>query len=109
MSNRCFGDLEEGKKLLKSMKSRGIQPSSDCYYSLVYFLCQGKDFDAALSIAKESMEKGWVPNFGTMKSLVEGLVGVSKVDEAREVIKQVKEKVTKNVEMWDEIEAGLPQ
>ncbi|KAL4628415.1 hypothetical protein ACB092_05G237200 [Castanea dentata] len=103
------GDLEEGKKLLKSMKSRGFQPSSDCYYSLVYFLCQGKDFDAALSIAKESMEKGWVPNFGTMKSLVEGLVGVSKVDEAREVIKQVKEKVTKNVEMWDEIEAGLPQ
>jgi hypothetical protein len=62
-----------------------------------------------LSIAKESMERGWIQNFGTMKALVEGLVGIKKVEEARELIKQIKEKVTKNVHMWDEIEAGLPQ
>ena len=35
--------------------------------------------------------------------------GISKVVGAREVIKQVKEKVARNAEMWDEVEAGLPQ
>ncbi|GMY36913.1 pentatricopeptide repeat-containing protein At1g61870, mitochondrial [Fagus crenata] len=103
------GNLEEAKKLFKSMAGRGFKPDSNCYYTLLHFLCQGKDFEAALSIANESMEKGWVPNFSTMKSLVEGLKGISKVDEAREVIKQVKEKVARNAEMWDEVEAGLPQ
>ncbi|KAC3954047.1 hypothetical protein FH972_027210 [Carpinus fangiana] len=103
------GNLEQAKKLFKIMKSRGCQPEYDCYSTLVYFLCQGGDFEAALSIAKESMEKGWFPYFGSMKGLVEGLVEIKKVEEARELIKQIKEKVTKNVHMWDEIEAGLPQ
>ncbi|XP_062162305.1 small ribosomal subunit protein mS86 (rPPR1)-like [Alnus glutinosa] len=103
------GNLEQAKKLFKTMKSRGCPPDYDCYSTLVYFLCQGGDAEAALSIAKESMERGWIQNFGTMKALVEGLVGIKKVEEARELIKQIKEKVTKNVHMWDEIEAGLPQ
>ncbi|XP_059437433.1 small ribosomal subunit protein mS86 (rPPR1)-like [Corylus avellana] len=103
------GNLEQAKKLFKTMKKRGCQPDYDCYSTMVCFLCQGGDIEAALSIAKESMEKGWLPNFVTMKGLVEGLVGIKKVEEARELIKQIKEKVIKNVHMWDEIEAGLPQ
>ncbi|KAG6638984.1 pentatricopeptide repeat-containing protein At1g61870, mitochondrial [Carya illinoinensis] len=103
------GNLEQAKKLFKTMVSRGCKPDSNCYFTLVYFLCQGGDFESALSLSKESMEKGWIPQFSTMKSLVEGLVSISKLEEARELIKQIKEKVNKNVNMWDEIEAGLPQ
>ena len=66
------GNLEEAKKLFKSMAGRGFKPDSNCYYTLVHFLRQGMDFKAALSIANERMEKLWVPNFSTMKSLVEG-------------------------------------
>ncbi|GMH26886.1 hypothetical protein Nepgr_028729 [Nepenthes gracilis] len=101
------GDLEEAKKLFASMSSRGCIPDSHCYFTLVYFLCQGGDYDSALKICKESMEKNWVPNFTTMKSLVEGLVSISKVDEAQDLLGQIKEKFPKNAHLWKETEEGL--
>ncbi|KAL5773408.1 hypothetical protein ACOSP7_012998 [Xanthoceras sorbifolium] len=102
------GNLEEAKRLYSSMVNRGCQPNSHIYFTLVHFLCQGGDYETALKVCKESMEKGWVPNFSTMKLLVNGLAGV-KVDEAKKLVGQMKEKFTKNVDMWNEIEAGLPQ
>ncbi|GAB4830900.1 hypothetical protein Ancab_004927 [Ancistrocladus abbreviatus] len=102
------GNLEEAKKLFKSMANRGIKPHSNCYFTLVYFLSQGADYDTALQICKESMEKNWFPNFTTMKSLVEGLVSISKVEEARELLEQIKEKFPKNPDLWKETEDALP-
>ncbi|XVF40678.1 hypothetical protein PTKIN_Ptkin01aG0133800 [Pterospermum kingtungense] len=103
------GNLEEAKRLLKSMVDRGLKPDHQCYFTLVYFLCQGGDFEAALNICKKSMEKKWVPNFSTMKSLVNGLASISKVEEAKELIQNVKEMFSRNADMWDEIEKDLPQ
>ncbi|CAA7029813.1 unnamed protein product [Microthlaspi erraticum] len=91
------------------MVSRGCKPDSECYFTLIYYLCKGGDFETALSVCKESMEKNWVPSFGIMKSLVNGLAKASKVEEAKELIKQVKEKFSRNVELWNEVEAALPQ
>ncbi|CAL9015182.1 unnamed protein product [Prunus brigantina] len=102
-------NLDEAKKLFKNMVNRGFQPDSNCYHTLVHFLCKGGEFESALQFAKESIEKNWVPNFGTMKSLVEGLVSISKVSEARELVGQMKERFTVNQDKWNEIEAGLPQ
>ncbi|KAJ4703161.1 Pentatricopeptide repeat-containing protein [Melia azedarach] len=103
------GNLEEAKKLFKTMINRGLKPESNCYFTLVYFLCQGGDYETALKICKASMEKGWVPSFTIMRSLINGLTGISKVAEAKELIGVVKEKFTRNVDLWNEIEAGLPQ
>ncbi|XP_007213886.1 pentatricopeptide repeat-containing protein At1g61870, mitochondrial [Prunus persica] len=102
-------NLGEAKKLFKNMVNRGFTPDSDCYYTLVHFLCKGGEFESALQYAKESIEKNWVPNFATIKSLVEGLVSISKVSEARELVGQMKERFTVNQDKWNEIEAGLPQ
>ncbi|KAJ4887284.1 Pentatricopeptide repeat-containing protein [Raphanus sativus] len=103
------GEFDEAKKLFKSMVNRGCKPDSECYFTLVYYLCKSGDFEAALSVCKESMEKNWVPSFGIMKSLVNGLAKDSKVEEAKELIAQVKDKFTRNVELWNEVEAALPQ
>ncbi|MBA0739739.1 hypothetical protein Gogos_012976 [Gossypium gossypioides] len=103
------GNLEEAKRLFKSMVNKGLKPDSHCYFTLVYFLCQSGDFETALRFCKESMEKNWVPNFSTMKALVKGLASISKVEEAKELIKNVKEKFSKNADAWDEIEKDLPQ
>ncbi|XP_062088726.1 small ribosomal subunit protein mS86 (rPPR1)-like [Humulus lupulus] len=103
------GKLVEAKKLFREMTHKGCQPDSNCYFTLVYFMCQGKDFDNALEISKESIAKKWVPNFTTMKSLVDGLVSASKVAEAKELISLIKENIRVKVDLWDEIEAGLPQ
>ncbi|XP_057497491.1 pentatricopeptide repeat-containing protein At1g61870, mitochondrial-like [Actinidia eriantha] len=76
------GNLYEPMNLFKKMFGSGCQPDSDCYFTLVYFFCQSGDFETALQmICKENMEKGWVQNFLTMKSLVNGLASISKVDE----------------------------
>lgn len=101
------GDLERAKSLFNRMVKAGIQPQGDCYFTLVYFLCRGGDFVSALDICKESMAKGWFPNFSTMKLLVEGLASNSKVDEARDIIRQIKEKFSSKVVVWSEIEEGL--
>ncbi|KAF2304654.1 hypothetical protein GH714_037303 [Hevea brasiliensis] len=103
------GNLEEAKRLFNSMINGGGKPDADCYFTLMHYLCRGGDLDTALRICKESIEKGWVPNFGTMKSLVNGLAGVGKVAKAKELVGQMKERFTKNVNMWDEIEASLSQ
>lgn len=103
------GKLDEAKKLFKMMVNSGFKPDSNCYFTLVYFLCQGKDFEAALKFSLESMEKNWVPNFTTMKSLVDGLVSISKVAEARDLVGQIKKRFTVNADRWNEIEACLPQ
>lgn len=103
------GNFEQAKKMFENMVNRGFEPDSNCYYTLVYFLCKGGDFESALRFAKESIEKNWVPNFATMKLLVDGLVSISKVSEARQLITQMKEKFTVNQDRWIEVEADLPQ
>lgn len=104
------GDLEEAKKLFNDMgRKKGCVPDSSCYFTLCYYLCKGGDFDAALRACKQSLEKEWVPNFTTMKMLVEGLVSKSKVEEAREILGKVKERFSSNAEMWKEVEESLPQ
>ncbi|CAI9087810.1 OLC1v1021985C1 [Oldenlandia corymbosa var. corymbosa] len=100
-------NLEEAKSLFERMVKNGVDPDSQCYFTLIYFLCQGKDFEAALKIFKDCIAKNWVPNFSTMKSLVEGLARISMVDEAKEVIGELKEKFPTNSDRWTEIEDGL--
>lgn len=73
----------------------------------MYFLCKGEDFEAELKICKECLAKDWFPNFATMKVLVEGLASISKVDEAREITRQLKEKFPVNAYRWAEIEGRL--
>ncbi|KAJ4703158.1 Pentatricopeptide repeat-containing protein [Melia azedarach] len=102
-------NLEEAKKLFEEMTERGLKPDSNCYFLLVYFLCHGGDYETALKVCKESMEKGWVPNISTMKSLVNGLASVSKVDEAKKLVGLVKQKFKSNVDVWNEIEEDLSQ
>ncbi|CAN4117416.1 unnamed protein product [Withania somnifera] len=103
------GNLEEAKSMFEKMVRSGLKPDAECYFTLVYFLCQGRDFEGALKIFKMCLADGWVPNFSTMKSLVEGLASISKVDDARDVIAQVREKISRNVEKWDEIDEALPK
>jgi pentatricopeptide repeat protein len=103
------GDLEGAKSLFKSMVNRGCKPDYYCYATLVCFLSKGRDFESAYRICKESMEKKLVPNSSTMKMLVEGLASSGNVEKAKELIGEIKEKFSKNVELWNEVEAGLPQ
>lgn len=103
------GKLDTAKSLFKEMVDMELKPEAECYFTLVYYLCEGRDFEAAFGISKECMSKGWVPNFTTMRCLVDGLVSIKKVNEAREIIGLVKKKFWRNADSWNEIEKGLPK
>ncbi|KAF5804130.1 putative tetratricopeptide-like helical domain superfamily [Helianthus annuus] len=101
------GKLDEAKNLFNKMINSGFKPNSDCYFTLISYMCKAGDFEAALTVCKQSMEKDWVPNFSTMKLLVAGLANSSKVQEARELVEQIKERFPKNLQTWNEIEEHL--
>ncbi|EYU33903.1 hypothetical protein ABFS82_08G149600 [Erythranthe guttata] len=103
------GKLDVAKSLFEEMISRELKPQAECYFTMVYYLCKGNDFEVALTICKESMSKGWIPNMTTMRCLVSGLISVEKVDEAKEIIAVMKDKFSRNVDPWIEIEEGLPK
>lgn len=101
------GKLDDAKSLFKSMGDHGCEPDAACYFTLISFLCQGGDYLSALHFSKESMKKDWFPYFTTMKSLVEGLVSISKVEEAKELVAQIKAKFPKTAHLWKETEETL--
>ncbi|ESQ35687.1 hypothetical protein EUTSA_v10007792mg [Eutrema salsugineum] len=102
------GNLDEAMSLFEVMVRSGYKPDSECYFTLIHCLCKGGDFETALILCRESMEKNWVPSFSVMKWLVSGLASVSKVEESKELIAQVKQKFTRNADLWNEVEAALP-
>ncbi|XWS15595.1 hypothetical protein CRYUN_Cryun34aG0014300 [Craigia yunnanensis] len=91
----------EAKALLHGMLSKGIKPNSVTYNHLIHGFCK-------VSICTESMEKKWIAKFSTMKSLVNGLASISKVEEANKLTQNVKE-FSKYADMWDEIQKGFTQ
>ncbi|KAL3850857.1 hypothetical protein ACJIZ3_012739 [Penstemon smallii] len=112
----------EAKALLDAILSRGMNPTCMTYHHLIYGFCRegkldvakslfeemvsrnlkpdGKDFEAALSICKESMAKNWIPNITTMKSLVKGLMFIEKIDEARKIVERMKKKFPRSADKW---------
>ncbi|KAM3333082.1 hypothetical protein ACQJBY_028286 [Aegilops geniculata] len=103
------GDLEEAKWLYKEMGKKGLVGDSGFYFTVIFHLCKAGDFDTALGVYNEIIPRNWVPCFSTMKMLVNGLAGSSRIDEAKGIIEKMKEKFPDRDEGWKEVEAALPQ
>lgn len=104
------GDLESAKKVLERMVGDGYaSPPSFAYYTLMRHLVDEGEFDTALEMCKEIIRRKWVPPFEAMEGLVNGLVKMSKVEEAKEVVEKMKKRLRGNaVDSWEKIEAALP-
>lgn len=103
------GKLDVAKSLFKEMLDKEIKPQSRYYLTLIYYLCEGRDFEPALDICQKCMAEGYVPNITTMKSLVNGLISIGKVEDAKGIIGLMKEKFPKKADKWSDIEEGLPK
>ncbi|KAF7811148.1 pentatricopeptide repeat-containing protein [Senna tora] len=86
------GNYEAAKNLLVDMRTKAIRPSANCYFVLASFLIEGGDFVSAFLVSQKSIENGWVPPYSLMTKLVKGLVSISKVDDARNIVKTIKQK-----------------
>lgn len=89
-----MGELEMAKRVFYAMHGRGCKPNSKIYQTMVHYLCEGGDFDLAFRLCKDSMERNWFPNVGTIDKLLKGLMSISKDQNAREIFKMVQSRKT---------------
>lgn len=104
------GDIESAMKVLKGMLEDGhVSPSSRIYFSLIRSMVKEGEFDLGLETCREIINRRWVPPFEAMEGLVRGLVDKSRVEEAKEVVENMKKKLKgPAVDSWGKIEAALP-
>jgi hypothetical protein len=62
-----------------------------------------------LEVYNETAPRNWMPSFSTMKMHVNGLVGSSRMDEAKGIIEKLKEKFSNKIDGWKEVEEALQQ
>ncbi|KAG2652406.1 pentatricopeptide repeat-containing protein At4g36680, mitochondrial-like [Panicum virgatum] len=102
------GKLEDAKVLYHSLAEKGCSANAATYKHMLAALCAHGDFDAGLGMVKESLKRHKVPDFRTMKGLVEGLVKGGRVAEAKKVIAEVKKRFPENsLSGWMNLEKEL--
>ncbi|KAJ4959691.1 hypothetical protein NE237_019601 [Protea cynaroides] len=104
------GDFDSAKKLKESMcKSDSVLPNSDTFHSFIHHLVGEGQYEEALKFCKESIRRKWIPPFVTMEGLVNGLVSLSMVDNAKWIVKKMKKRLRGGaVDSWMKVEASLP-
>ncbi|RLM79465.1 pentatricopeptide repeat-containing protein [Panicum miliaceum] len=86
MTSYCKnGKLEDAMVLYHSLAEKGCSANAATYKHMLAALCENGDFDAGLGIFEESLKRNKIPDFRTMKGLVEGLVKGGQVTEAKKV------------------------
>ncbi|CAL5057069.1 unnamed protein product [Urochloa decumbens] len=109
MTSYCRnGKLEDAKVLYHSLAEKGCSANAATYKHMLAALCAHGDFDAGLGIAKESLKRHKVPDFKTMKGLVQGLAKGGRVAEAKKIIVEVKQRFPENLlSGWKKLEKEL--
>jgi pentatricopeptide repeat protein len=109
MTSYCKnGKLEDAKVLYHSLAEKGSSANAATYKHMLAALCAHGDFDAGLGIAKESLKRHRVPDFRTMKWLVEGLAKGGRMAEAKEIIAELKKRFPENLMAgWKKVEKEL--
>ncbi|CAN6238683.1 unnamed protein product [Urochloa humidicola] len=109
MTSYCRnGKLEDAKVLYHSLAEKGCSANAATYKHMLAALCAHGDFDAGLGIAKESLKRNKVPDFKTMKGLVQGLAKGGRVAEAKKIIVEVKQRFPENLlSGWKKLEKEL--
>ncbi|XP_043718434.1 pentatricopeptide repeat-containing protein At1g61870, mitochondrial-like [Telopea speciosissima] len=104
------GDFDSAKKVMESMsKSESVLPNSDTFRSLIHHLVGEGQFEEALKICKESIRRKWIPPFVTMVGLVNGLVSLSMVNNAKWIVNRMKKRLRGGaIDSWTKVEASLP-
>lgn len=100
--------MDEAKKVYEGLEENGCNPNATTFRTWMYHLCRSGNFDKAYKVFKESVMVHRIPDFNTVKLLVEGLVKKKKIKEAKGVIRTIKKKFPLNVlRAWKKVEEEL--
>ncbi|KAK3158523.1 hypothetical protein QOZ80_2AG0138290 [Eleusine coracana subsp. coracana] len=102
------GMLDDAKAVYHSLGEKGCSGNAATYRHMLAGLCANGDFEAGLGVFKESLKRNKIPDFLTMKGFVKGLTKEGRVDDAKEVIAEVKKKFPENLlSGWKKLEKEL--
>ncbi|XP_059623707.1 small ribosomal subunit protein mL103 (rPPR7)-like [Cornus florida] len=90
------GKLEEAEKVYQGMKGNGCHRNVSTFRILIYYLCKNGNHEKGYEVFKDSVKFHKVPDFNTLKPLVQGLVKKSKRKEAEDLIRTMKKKFPSN-------------
>ncbi|KAK6924332.1 Pentatricopeptide repeat [Dillenia turbinata] len=109
MTSYCkSGKIDEAKKVYEDLENMGLHANAATYRTLVYYLCRNEDYERAYKVFKKSVEFHKIPDFGTLKFLVEGLVKKGNRKDAKGLIRTVKKKFPPSfLNAWKKVEVEL--
>ncbi|XP_011658517.1 pentatricopeptide repeat-containing protein At1g55890, mitochondrial [Cucumis sativus] len=80
------GDLEQAKQWYYKLKDNEVNPNASIYRTLLPLYCEKGDFDSGLRLCKESFDNGLVFLAEEVQRVVDGLIEVSKIEEAKDLV-----------------------
>lgn len=90
------GDLEEAKKWYNKLKENEITPNKSTYGTLLPFLCEQGDFEFGLQLCREAIDNQLFINVAEVQRVVDGLVEVSKIEEAKDLVELYLNSIIRN-------------
>lgn len=102
------GMMDDAQKVYEGLEGNGCNPNAATFRTLIFHLCRNGDYEKGYKVFKESVRVHKIPDFGTMRHLVEGLVKKKKMKEAKGLIRTIKKKFPPNVvNVWLKLEEKL--
>lgn len=102
------GMMNEAKKVYEGLEGNGCKPNAATFRTLIYYLCRNEQFETGYKVFKESVKFSKIPDFNTLKHLVEGLAKKSNRKDARGLLRTVKKKFPPNLLVaWKKLEDDL--
>ncbi|PKA62755.1 Pentatricopeptide repeat-containing protein [Apostasia shenzhenica] len=92
----------------KEVYKRISVPNASTFKIMLNILCEKGDFEAGFNVFKDSMKHNKIPDFQRVRSLVVGLAKNSKVEEAKMVIRVIRERYPESlIGGWKKVEEEL--
>eukprot|EP00268_Persea_americana_P025493 TRINITY_DN2485_c0_g2_i1.p1 TRINITY_DN2485_c0_g2~~TRINITY_DN2485_c0_g2_i1.p1 ORF type:complete len:412 (-),score=78.80 TRINITY_DN2485_c0_g2_i1:2839-4074(-) len=108
---KCYfanNQTEEAKKVYKDLWELRCLPNAWTFNIMVHYLCENGEFDTALRVCKASIKRNKIPDFRTVRSLLEGLVKNLKMRDAKALIDMVRKRCPERFSTeWSKIEMEL--
>lgn len=102
------GMMDEAIRVYKELEGNGCKPNAASFRTLISYLCKNGDYEQGYKIFKESVKVHKIPDFMTLRSLVEGLVQKKMNKEAKGLVRTIKKKFPPNfLNGWKKVEDDL--
>ncbi|CAL9100854.1 unnamed protein product [Musa acuminata var. zebrina] len=91
------GQVEDAKAVYRGLRKKGFSPKASPDRIFLANLCENGDVDMGSEVFRDSLKLNKVPDFGTIKLLVEGMAKKLQMQEAKAVVDQVKKRFPENL------------